>query len=687
MSDLLTFDSKAAKAFLERRVNGATSGQFEITVIHRDRLANKPLQARHFRHDQTDEAVNYASRLNSIEGFNAYVGVCLREGAPEDGRAEDKHVKEVDVAWVDLDTADPTEAYATCKALGYLPDYTVRTGTAPNERWHLYYTLAEPITPDQSRQLNRCLAIHLGGDRSVINPSRIMRLPGSIAWAKYKKGAPLPGRVDELTTFVHLNNGRVTYEELYDAFGKPPGPDLTPSQLANVDLGPKTELEESEGRLRARAIAALDASDNTFPDRQDLIEVIIAAKSASNHPDMLAAVMRWAAKWIGDATNPPDPEGFAEYAKEQWHTITPRGAMKAGTLFQKLGTDGRNLTSFGQEGHDRVHFSQGLLIEASAEFVAGFVPADYVIDGSLRQGYVYTYTSPTGHGKTAVTLAIAYAIVSGGSLGHVEVKHGRVLYLAGENPDDVRPRWKAHCERSGIDPQTLSIDFAPGAFAIREHLDILAQRYRNCPLTLIVCDTLAAYYDGDDENSNAQRMEFARDVLRRLTELPGRPCVIALAHPVARAARDNLVPKGGSSLLNEVDGNLAGWIKGDVIEVHWQGKFRGAFPEPLKFKVEGYESDTMLDSRGRRMPTVLARPLLASEEIRESDNARRTEDDALRAIHQNPDVSVRGLGDTIGKSKSHAGNIRKTLIERKWVEQRARKLFLTSEGKEVIGVK
>lgn len=684
MSDLLTFDRKAASDFLDRRFGDAGSGQVEIAIIYRDPKAGKPVKAQHFRHDQREDALNFAARYNAVEGYNAYVGVCVREGAPDTGRAEDAHVRSVNVLWVDLDTADPDVAYAKCEASGYLPDYTVRTGSAPNERWHLYYPLAEEITPDQARDLNRRLALHLDGDRAVTNPSRIMRLPGSIAWAKHKDGAPVPGRVDELTSYVHLGNGAVTFEELDAAFPEPQ--ETAPSNmLSGADLGPRNEREESEERLRARAIAALDASANRLPDRQDLIDVIVSAKSASDHPDMLAAVMRWAAKWIGDANNPPDPEGFAKYAEAQWHSITPRGAMSAGTLFQKLGTDGRNLIRFGQEAHDRVHFSQGLIIESSAEFVNGFVPADYVIDGSVRQGYVYTFTSRTGHGKTAVTLAIAYAIASGGSLGHIEVKPGRVLYMAGENADDVRPRWKAQCERDGIDPDSLAIDFAPGAFAIREHLDTLAQRYREDPLTLIVCDTLAAYYDGDEENSNTQRMEFARNVLRRLSELPGRPCVIAPAHPVARAERSNLVPKGGSSLLNEVDGNLAGWMKDGIVEVHWQGKFRGAFPEPLKFKLEGYESDSMLDSRGRRMPTVVARTLLQSEELAEGEKSLKAEDDALRAIDNNPEISVRGLAEAIGKSKSRAGEIRKSLIDRKWVEERARKLFLTSEGREVIG--
>ena len=101
--------------------------------------------------------------------------------------------------------------------------------------------------------------------------------------------------------------------------------------------------------------------------------------------------------------------------------------------------------------------AEALPIVSSGDFVRQWVPADYVIYGVVRQGWLYTFTAPTGHGKTAVTLSITEAIASGRHLGSVEVKRGRVLYLAGENPDDVRARWIAMCERSGVDP-----DFAPG---------------------------------------------------------------------------------------------------------------------------------------------------------------------------------------------------------------------------------
>jgi hypothetical protein len=56
------------------------------------------------------------------------------------------------------------------------------------------------------------------------------------------------------------------------------------------------------------------------------------------------------------------------------------------------------------------------LIKTSAEFVRGFVPPDYVIDGMLQRRFCYSMTAKTGSGKTAVAMLMA---------GHVAVfRHG-----------------------------------------------------------------------------------------------------------------------------------------------------------------------------------------------------------------------------------------------------------------------
>src|ERR1700733_14407238 len=79
-------------------------------------------------------------------------------------------------------------------------------------------------------------------------------------------------------------------------------------------------------------------------------------------------------------------------------------------------------------------------ILSAAEFMAGFVPPDYVIDGIIQRGRLYALTSPTGHGKTAVALYAGCMVPAGRNMGSIEVAQGAVVFLAGENPDDLRCR-------------------------------------------------------------------------------------------------------------------------------------------------------------------------------------------------------------------------------------------------------
>jgi RecA-family ATPase len=73
-------------------------------------------------------------------------------------------------------------------------------------------------------------------------------------------------------------------------------------------------------------------------------------------------------------------------------------------------------------------------------------------------------------------------------------------------------------------------------------------------IDLVIVDTSAAVFPGDDENSNPQMRRHAKR-LRRFTELPGKPCTLALCHPVKNAsAQESLLPRGGGAFVAEVDG-------------------------------------------------------------------------------------------------------------------------------------
>jgi AAA domain len=107
------------------------------------------------------------------------------------------------------------------------------------------------------------------------------------------------------------------------------------------------------------------------------------------------------------------------------------------------------------------------LLQSSADFIAAYVPPDYLIDGLLQRRYCYSFTGRTGDGKTAIALRVAAHVGTGRPLAGHEVERGRVLMFAGENPDDVRARWLAMSQQIDFDLQTIEVYFVPGRLRYR----------------------------------------------------------------------------------------------------------------------------------------------------------------------------------------------------------------------------
>ncbi|WP_066715939.1 MULTISPECIES: AAA family ATPase [Hyphomicrobiales] len=245
-------------------------------------------------------------------------------------------------------------------------------------------------------------------------------------------------------------------------------------------------------------------------------------------------------------------------------------------------------------------------IVSSADFVRGFVPPDYHIDGVAQAGFLYALTAGTGTGKTAVLLALTSSTALGRALCGRDVRKGRVVYFAGENPDDVRMRWLAMAHHQGFDANDTDVHFIAGTFSIPGAIArISADVERLGGADMIVVDTSAAYFQGDDENGNTPLGKHARD-LRALTELPGKPAVFVACHPTKNADQANLQPRGGGAFIAEVDGNLTLTKDGGLAKLHWQVKHRGADFAPMFFALESVTAPVLVDTKGRSVPTVMA---------------------------------------------------------------------------------
>jgi AAA domain len=269
------------------------------------------------------------------------------------------------------------------------------------------------------------------------------------------------------------------------------------------------------------------------------------------------------------------------------------------------------------------------LILSSGQFVAGFIPPDYLLDGILLCGYVYSFTANTGHGKTAVALLLTALVALGQALAGRDVVKGRVLYFAGENPTDVRMRWIGMAEKFGFDADAIDVCFIDGVYDIKMiEKRIHDEIEERGGVILIVIDTSPAYFTGDDENDNPQMIAHAQ-MLYGLKKLPGNPTVLAACHPVKNAGKDNLIPRGGGGFINAIDGNVTAWRDDTIVTFHHQGKFRGIDFEPIMFELVGVNPAKLKDSRGRQIPTVCAVALSKDDESAKRARSFSEGDDIL----------------------------------------------------------
>jgi hypothetical protein len=143
--------------------------------------------------------------------------------------------------------------------------------------------------------------------------------------------------------------------------------------------------------------------------------------------------------------------------------------------------------------------------------------------------------------------------------------------------------------------------------------------------------------------------------MRSLVTLPGEPCVLVMCHPVKNAGQDNLLPRGGGAFIAEVDGNLTCWKTDSLVTLHWLGKLRGPDFAPISFQLETVTSPRLKDSKGRLIPSVIAK-VLSDKERNEAEASSRDEDALLLAIADNSGDSYAGLAVALGWISSKGEN-------------------------------
>lgn len=151
-----------------------------------------------FDSDFIDEAITQAISLNE-QCWNVYV--CVNPiNSTHAGYANDEVIVGAFFQFADADTED---AAKSIRLFGIKPDFYVITGKTPFERLHAYWQVAGISKIDEWREAQFLLIERFKSDQAINNPSRIMRLAGTVSWPNTKKKEK--GYIPELTTLEESN--------------------------------------------------------------------------------------------------------------------------------------------------------------------------------------------------------------------------------------------------------------------------------------------------------------------------------------------------------------------------------------------------------------------------------------------------------------------------------------------------
>ena len=340
-----------------------------------------------FGTDQLEDLVERAARENRIPGQNVYVGQALRKPdiAPF-GRCSDDDFFALTAFYADLDDDVIATARISYRHRGCPPTGVVVTGRHPHVRAQMLWRLETPERdPETCRLQNRALADALGGDPSVVNPGRVMRLGGSVAWPVK------PDRIVERTEFLTFDDGRPRVYlpgQLARAF--PPAPPESPDLDTHRDNAARLHIgSEFDGVTVDACLAAIRAGDHW-------------------HDNLVRLTGHWIARGWSDAEILTTAEALTLPGYTVDQTRREVGRMIAG---------GRAKWNLPNPSHEIDASNQQLPPIAPAFVdrldVAMLPRRRWLLGRALLRGNLTLKIAPPGVGKSTLGIEQAVAIVTG----------------------------------------------------------------------------------------------------------------------------------------------------------------------------------------------------------------------------------------------------------------------------------
>lgn len=505
-------------------LDGCQEGRVELAWT--DARDGKLRHALSFGTDALDELVERAIQENRQQGQNVYIGQALRKPdiAPF-GRGRDDEFFALTAFYVDIDDDVTATASINYRNRGCPPTGVVITGRHPHLRAQMLWRLDSPMRDAAvCRQQNSALAQALDGDPSVINPSRVLRLGGSIAWPTKE------GRVIERTEFLDFEDGRPKVylaEQIARAFPPAQPALVTPAATTQVSLpgnSPSAALQIGTSNVSVEAcIAAIRAGDHWHDNMLRLVGHWIA-RGWSDAEILTAAEAMTLAGYTIDATR-RDVTRMIAGGRDKWGTPNPDRALDA--------------------PRETMRLQAGFLDSLN---LALLPRRRWILGRSLLRGHLSLLVAPAGVGKSTHGIARAVVVATGRDLTgepvHEPVKAW--IYNTEDDSDELKRRLGAVLQHwsvpfseirgrvalnSGADRPLLFARTDRHDQVVRQpDVDACIAQLKEHDVGLFVVDPFVETHEVN-ENSNEQ-IKAVAGMLREIARAAN--CAVLLVHHTAK---------------------------------------------------------------------------------------------------------------------------------------------------------
>ncbi|MBK8689595.1 MAG: AAA family ATPase [Betaproteobacteria bacterium] len=518
----------AARAFLQRFDPEADF--FTFQTFDDDQKRKSKSLARIVHADPANGALDTLAKLNQAQRAGIFFTI---NETDRKGRTAG-NIQRVRAVFVDLDGAP----LAPVLEAGLEPHVVAESSPG---KWHAYWKVDDcPL--DQFERVQRALARRFGGDPSVHDLPRVLRLPGFL----HRKGEPF---------LVHTLDGI--------------GTTAPPYTLAEIVGALGLELEAQEPGRTA----------NNGDTDTELRQHVINGDPGQVYPAMLSL----AARYIGRGMAPADAiaalQGMLDAAawRERdpatWQArradaveLVESAAKKFGDRRERDTRDDRQADDTEIPGDDNAAPAGLHSLLVSLADLDRAAPAPHFVERILPADEVTLLGGHGGLGKSYLALLLGLHIAAGRVFGPLAVQQARVLFYSAEDgAATLRYRVNRLCSALAIEPARLDgrlhlLDMSDADAALhREQVRYLAGEKRVC-LTTDTLDDLDALVqelapgvviiDGasatsaDDEVSRARVRAFVRSLRQRIAR-PGRavlPRRTSTSSPPRRAPRPTARP-------------------------------------------------------------------------------------------------------------------------------------------------